>query len=214
MININENLVFICVDLWLKIESHFVRLLNCFFFASFRVIRGQILFMKRFSILIIPILICLSFALSVSAQTVLKIDGAGLRKLLPNKENKKPVLINFWATWCGPCRVEFPELVEIDKDFRAKGLNVKLVSVDNFALIDTLVPEFLQQYEAAQIPAFLLDIPSDFQRLRAIRRIAPTVKKGIPLTLLYNANGKLVYRKSGVIDAAILRARIEKTLDK
>ncbi|HQU84790.1 MAG TPA: TlpA disulfide reductase family protein [Pyrinomonadaceae bacterium] len=170
--------------------------------------------MNRFSTSIILIILSLSFALSVRAQTVTKIDGAGLRKLLPDKENKKTVLINFWATWCGPCRVEFPELVEIDKDFRAKGLEVKLVSVDNFALIDSLVPEFLEQYEAANISAYLLDIPSDFQRLRAIRRIAPPVRSGIPLTLLYNANGKLVYRKSGVIDAAILRKQIEKTLGK
>jgi len=170
--------------------------------------------MNRFKNTIIFSFLCLFSALSVSAQTVTKIDGADLRKLLPNKENKKPVLINFWATWCGPCRVEFPELVEIDKDFRTKGLDVKLVSVDNFALIDSLVPEFLTQYEATRIPAFLLDIPSDLQRLRAIRRIAPPVRSGIPLTLLYNANGKLVYRKSGVINAKTLRAQIEKVLPK
>ena len=151
---------------------------------------------------------------SIYPQTVTKIDGKDLRNLLPNKTKKKPVLINFWATWCGPCRVEFPELVEIEKDFRAEGLDVKLVSIDNFALIDSLVPEFLEQYEAANISAYLLDIPSDFQRLRAIRRIAPPVRSGIPLTLLYNANGKLVYRKSGVIDAKILRKQIEKTLGK
>lgn len=170
--------------------------------------------MNRFSVSIFTIFLFLTFSLSVSAQTVTKIDGAGLRKLLPDKENKKPVLINFWATWCGPCRVEFPELVEIDNDFRAKGLDVKLVSVDNFALIDSSVTEFLQQYEAANISAYLLDIPNDSQRLRAIRRIAPPVRGGIPLTLLYNANGKLVYRKSGVINAEILRKQIEKILGK
>lgn len=170
--------------------------------------------MNRFSVFIFTIFLFLTFSLSVSAQTVTKIDGAGLRKLLPDKENKKPVLINFWATWCGPCRVEFPELVEINNDFRAKGLDVKLVSVDNFALIDSSVPEFLQQYEAANISAYLLDIPNDSQRLRAIRRIAPPVRGGIPLTLLYNANGKLVYRKSGVINAEILRKQIEKILGK
>lgn len=170
--------------------------------------------MNRFKNILISSFLCLFFVFSMSAQTVAKIDGAGLRQLLPNKENKKPVIINFWATWCGPCRVEFPELVEIAEDFRAKGLEVKLVSVDSFALIDSLVPEFLEQYEATQIPAFLLDIPNDSQRLRAIRRIAPPVRSGIPLTLLYNANGKLVYRKSGVINAATLRAQIEKVLPK
>lgn len=151
---------------------------------------------------------------SIYPQAVTKIDGKDLRNLLPNKTKKKPVLINFWATWCGPCRVEFPELVEIEKDFRDEGLEMNLVSVDNLTLIDSRVAEFLEQHEAANISAYLLDVPSDSQRLRAIRRIAPTVKSGIPLTLLYDANGKLVYRKNGVIDAKILRAKIKKILPK
>src|SRR5688572_18722068 len=42
---------------------------------------------------------------------VTRIDEQGLRDLL--KPNGKPRLINFWATWCGPCREEFPDLVKI-----------------------------------------------------------------------------------------------------
>ncbi len=63
-----------------------------------------------------------AFTFSVFAQTTVtteKINGEGLKKLLPNKENNKPLLINFWATWCGPCRVEFPDLVKIDAYYRA-----------------------------------------------------------------------------------------------
>lgn len=161
-------------------------------------------------------LICMLFVLPAFSQTysqfkTTKINGDGLKKLLPNKENKKPLLINFWATWCGPCRVEFPDLVEIDKDYKSKGLNFALVSVDDYGIIDSRVPEFLSQYEAT-MPSYLLDYPNRKQLARAVRTIAPAFSGKYPLTLLFDKNGKLVYQKNGVINAKILRAEIEKVL--
>ena len=174
---------------------------------------AEILFMASISKVLFTAFFCLIFAVSISAQTT-KIDGEGLKKLLPNKENKKPLLINFWATWCGPCRVEFPELVEIDKDYRAKGLNFALVSVDDWAIIDSRVPEFLREYEATEIPSYLLDYPTRQTIAKAVRKIAPNFSGGVPATLLFNANGKLVYQKAGVINAKLLRKEIEKVLPK
>ncbi len=158
--------------------------------------------------------LCLLLVAALSAQTkTRKIDGAGLKSLLPDKENKKPLLINFWATWCGPCRVEFPELVKIDADYREKGLNFALVSVDKFALIDTRVPEFLQEYEAA-MPSYLINYPTRREIAKAVRQIAPGFIDRYPTTLLFDANGKLVYQKAGVISGKILRAEIDKVLPK
>lgn len=158
------------------------------------------------------IFICLLFVLPVFSQIkTTKIDGDGLKKLLPSKENKKPLLINFWATWCGPCRVEFPDLVEIDKDYKKKGLNFALVSVDDFGIIDSRVPEFLSQYEAT-MPSYLLDYPDRTKLAKAVRQIAPRFPDKYPLTLLFDKNGRLVYQKTGVINPKILRAEIEKVL--
>src|SRR5207245_4206477 len=43
----------------------------------------------------------------------------------------KPVLLNFWATWCAPCRVEMPWLVELHEKYRAQGLQIIGVSLDD-----------------------------------------------------------------------------------
>ena len=147
-----------------------------------------------------------------SAETT-AIDAAGLKSLIKSPEKKQPILINFWATWCGPCKVEFPELVKIDADYRAQGLNFIIVSIDNLGAMDSIVADFLKSYEST-MPSYLLDLSSRRQITKAIRQIAPTAKDGFPLTLLYNKNGKLVYQKNGVIDAKMLRTKIEKILKK
>src|SRR5688572_10118628 len=73
---------------------------------------------------------------------VTQIDASGLKDLL--KPKGKPLLINFWATWCEPCRAEFPELVEIGTDYKAK-IDLITVSLDELSEINGDVPEFLQQ---------------------------------------------------------------------
>jgi len=160
------------------------------------------------------LVICFSAA-AIAAQTPLPVNTdtkaiTDLKTLL-SAENRKPLLINFWATWCGPCRVEFPELVRIDAEYRAKGLDFVIVSIDNFGAKDMGVADFLKSYEST-MPSFLLDLPTRPRIFRNIRQIAPTAQNAFPLTLLYDASGKLVYQKNGVIDAKILRAKIDKVL--
>lgn len=134
-------------------------------------------------------------------------------KALAKPSDKKPVLINFWATWCGPCRSEFPELVQIDADYRAKGLSFSIVSVDDFALIDTRVPEFLESYDST-MPSYLINLDGREEIFKAVRRIAPRFTDTYPLTLLFDGRGKLIFQKVGRINAKILRKEIEKVLPK
>ena len=56
------------------------------------------------------------------------LDGSRLRL---SGLRGRPVLLNFWATWCAPCRVEMPWLVELDKQYRAQGVQIIGVSLDD-----------------------------------------------------------------------------------
>jgi thiol-disulfide isomerase/thioredoxin len=58
-----------------------------------------------------------------------EIDAPGLSAAVA-KEKGRVVLVNFWATWCVPCRQEFPDLVKLDKAYRSRGLAVIGVSTD------------------------------------------------------------------------------------
>ncbi|MEJ7714157.1 MAG: TlpA disulfide reductase family protein [Pyrinomonadaceae bacterium] len=79
-----------------------------------------------------------------------------MKKLVARKG--KPLLINFWATWCEPCRAEFPDLVQIDKEYRTRGLEMMTFSLDDIADIKTTVPQFLTEMKAMHIPAYLLSV--------------------------------------------------------
>src|SRR6266852_5047204 len=78
-----------------------------------------------------------------------EIDLDGLKKLLlRDPKDTRPLLINFWATWCDGCREEFPDLVKIDNEYRDKGLNFVSVSLDEVSDIKTEVPKFLKSMNA------------------------------------------------------------------
>ena len=67
---------------------------------------------------------------------VTQIDIEGLKKLV--KPNGKPLIINFWATWCDPCREEFPDLVKIDAAYKGK-VDLITISLDDLAEINRVL---------------------------------------------------------------------------
>jgi thiol-disulfide isomerase/thioredoxin len=76
--------------------------------------------------------LCLSpaFAPAAEAPRLLgELDAKGLADAI-GKQKGKVVLVNFWATWCVPCRQEFPDLVRLEKAYRGRGLAVIGVSTD------------------------------------------------------------------------------------
>lgn len=137
---------------------------------------------------------------------VREIDATSLTAILKRESAARPLLVNFWATWCDPCREEFPELVKLDQQFRPKGLDMIAVSLDDLADIKTQVPKFLRQMHAT-MPAYLLNVSDPDQ---IIKTVDPLWSGALPATFLYDAEGKVVFKYFGRIKPLELQAAIEK----
>jgi thiol-disulfide isomerase/thioredoxin len=138
---------------------------------------------------------------------VTQIDGVKLAELIKREDGAKPLLVNFWATWCVPCVEEFPDLVRLDNDFRGK-VEIITVSLDDLADIDTAVPKFLAEMKA-EMPAYLLKTADE---QAAISSVSKDWSGALPFTILIGGKGETVYSKQGKFKPDVLRAEIEKII--
>jgi thiol-disulfide isomerase/thioredoxin len=126
--------------------------------------------------------------------TLEAIDLAGVKRLVQN-DGKKLRLINCWASWCGPCRIEFPDLVEINRmyrhrDFEMVGINLE--SLEEKAKVQA----FLQQNQAS----FVNYVYSGKDTYALIDAVDPKWEGPIPYTLIVKPGGEVLYRQLGTID--------------
>lgn len=144
--------------------------------------------------------------------TVREINETALAEIVGQKaaaERRGPLLVNFWATWCGPCREEFPDLVKIDEEYRAQGLQFITISLDDVAEINSGVPDFLKQMRATEPPAYLLNTVDQEAAILSIDR---DWRGELPATFLYDRAGQVVFKHTGRIKPDELRAAIKKAL--
>ena len=131
-------------------------------------------------------------------------------KALLKRDGGKPLLVNYWATWCEPCRDEFPELVKLDSDYRGKGLDFIAITLDDAKDIDTEVPKFLREMNA-RMPVYLLDVVDPEP---TINFVDPKWGGALPATFLYDNKGAVVYKHFGRVDIKELREAVEKAIKK
>jgi thiol-disulfide isomerase/thioredoxin len=138
---------------------------------------------------------------------VTRIDEVSIKPVL--KPNGKPLLVNFWATWCVQCIEEFPDLVKLDTEYKGK-VDFITISLDDLAEINREVPKFLLGVKA-EMPAYLLRTADENA---VILSIAKDWNGGLPFTILYNEKGEITYFVQGKFQPDLLRAEIEKLLPK
>ncbi|MFN7855136.1 MAG: TlpA family protein disulfide reductase [Acidovorax sp.] len=107
----------------------------------------------------------------------------------------KPLLLNFWATWCPPCVEELPMLDAFFREHKARGWQVVGLAIDQ----PSAVRKFL-----AQIP---LEFPTGMAGLGGtdLSRSLGNLTGGLPFTVVFGANGRVLHRKMGQITAQDLQ---------
>jgi thiol-disulfide isomerase/thioredoxin len=121
-----------------------------------------------------------NFVFAQSTETQVKIINAeDLSAIINNSD--RPVLINVWATWCLPCREEFPDLVKLSKTYKNKVLVVG-ISVDDQEVLDSKVIPFIKN-QKADFAVYLLKVvePEDF-----INLLNKKWSGAIPATFIYD----------------------------
>jgi thiol-disulfide isomerase/thioredoxin len=135
----------------------------------------------------------------VSLQTI---DEKGIRTLARNG-SKKLRLINVWATWCGPCVVEFPELVTINRMYRGRDFELVTISADAPENRDQALA-FLKKQQASS-SNFIFNIDDKYKLVEAVDKEWPGA---LPYTLLVDPGGKIIFRVQGELSPLELKKAI------
>jgi len=114
---------------------------------------------------------------SVSGRPIKLADYAG-----------KVTLVNLWASWCGPCRIEIPELVKLHKEFKSQGLEMVGLSMEN------------PDASAETVRNFVRDFQMDYRVGWATPEVAVTLMQGresIPQSFVISGDGRILKRFVG-----------------
>jgi len=134
--------------------------------------------------------------------TLEEIDEAGIGELLAN--NREGLrLINVWATWCGPCIIEYPEFVKMQRMYKNRGFEFVSISADNLESKDRVL-EFLKTSTSA-LPNYIF---SGEDKYALIEAIDPDWNGALPYTLLIEPGGNVVHKVQGSIDPYTLKKMI------
>jgi thiol-disulfide isomerase/thioredoxin len=148
----------------------------------------------------IPIALLAVLALGAAAPkadvTLRDVNG---RKVRLRDLRGKPVVLNFWATWCGPCNAEMPMLVDMEKQYATRGVLFIAASLDD-AKTAGKIPAFLAEYKV-RFPVWYGATGDDLDRLK--------LGGAVPATAFLDAEGRVVARILGQARLEEVKQRLD-----
>jgi peroxiredoxin len=124
-------------------------------------------------------------------------------KALAKNDSKKLRLINVWATWCGPCVNELPELVTMNRMYRKRPFELITISIDDLKKQD----QALEMLQKLQVSTTNYIFSSD-KKDALVEALDPKWPGPVPHTILIEPGGKIIYRQTGEFDALELKKAI------
>jgi peroxiredoxin len=110
----------------------------------------------------------------------------------------KPIIVNFWATWCGPCQIETPELVDLAAKYKDRGLVVLGISYDD-------TPDAMQKFAAEYQVAYPLLVGKD----RTDVTDAFGLGAALPMSVFIKCDGTVQGRLEGIATTSWLEKKIQ-----
>jgi len=126
----------------------------------------------------------------------------GLQKLISNNAEKLR-LINFWATWCGPCIIEFPEFIIIDRMYRGRDFEFISVSADKLSKKEKAL-SFLRKNEASN-KNYIFSGDNNYDLIEAVDI---EWQGALPYTMLIAPDGEIIFKTQGTIDPLAVKKEI------
>src|SRR2546426_1361741 len=148
--------------------------------------------------------ICLTAALALSAFAADTAPDLRLNDLSGQSQSLadfrgKIVILNFWATWCEPCRDEMPLFIDAQKRYAGRNVSVVAVSLDDVESRDK-IPRFIRK-EKIPFPIWLGGTVETLKLFQA--------GEGLPATVFIDAEGRVAFRVLGQVKKRELAERLE-----
>ncbi|MBZ5524502.1 MAG: TlpA family protein disulfide reductase [Acidobacteriia bacterium] len=127
------------------------------------------------------------------------IDGNGKTMKLSDLRGKA-VLVNFWATWCGPCKIEMPWFVELQKKYGPDGLVILGVAMDDSG--------------EKEISNFAKEMKVNYPVVQGTEKVGQLYGgvEGLPTSFFVDRSGTIVGRELGLVSESVFVESIKKAL--